>query len=206
MNSKPLEKISNAIGVDDAIKKLREGYVIACATDTVYGLLVDPNNQAAVHKIFKLKGRQEKKPLQLLALSAEAARTFIEIPGRHENLLNYWPGGLTIVGRRKRPTAKGVGTAETIGIRVPSGKTIREILQKFNGPLAATSANASGQPSATTARMVNAYFGQNMPIVAADAEVRAGIGSTVVDITGPNIKILRKGEVKLGSLDSPTPA
>ncbi len=189
------DKTKSDLNLDAVVAELRGGNVIACATDTVYGLLADPVNPEAVQRIFTLKGRAEKKPLQILAISVDVARELIEIPKKFARLLEYWPGGLTLVGARKMTTAAGVGTSRTLGVRVPTGNTIRKLLLQFGGSLGATSANPSGQPSATQAKQVRAYFGDTLRILGADAEVTEAQGSTVIDITGQNIRVLRQGAV-----------
>jgi L-threonylcarbamoyladenylate synthase len=189
--------------ISTAVAALKRGEVIALATDTVYGLVCDPQSTEAVKHLFDLKGRSERKPLQLLAQSAEQARSLIEIPAQAESLTAHWPGALTLIGVAKKKFAAGVGTSvdgktTTLGVRVPSNAIAQSLLAAFGSPLAATSANHSGHPDATTAVQVQQAFQKDIAvIVEADSEVISNAPSTVVDITGPRAVVLRRGALVL---------
>jgi len=187
VNSKNSKKIS------EAVELLRAGDVLAVATDTVYGLICDPRNQAAVDKIFTLKGRDFTKPLQVLVADSVQARELIEIPEHAEELTREWPGPLTLVAKARVQLANRVGKNNTIGVRVPDAPTIVALLKQF-GPLAATSANPSGQPPATTAAQVRGYFDEGfIPLVLGeDAEISVGTASRVVDVTAYPHVVLRQ--------------
>src|SRR3990172_5226682 len=99
--------MNQAEQIEKAVRLLKKGEVIACATDTVYGLLADPQDASAIEKIFLLKGRSLAKPLQILVSDAKSARSLIEIPFQYHYLTKHWPGGLTVIGKRKLSTALG---------------------------------------------------------------------------------------------------
>ena len=176
--------------VTRVVEMLRRGSVVAVATDTVFGLVCDPNNQKAVNQIFKLKGRNTSKPLQVLAADMNVARQLVDLPEHAERLVKEWPGPLTLVAHARARPAKGVGmpasTTERakLGVRVPQGGTIQQLLHKF-GPLAATSANPSSQKPAITRAQVRQYFStEQVPIIIGDDnEVTVMAASRVVDVT-----------------------
>ncbi|MFO0704748.1 MAG: L-threonylcarbamoyladenylate synthase [Candidatus Andersenbacteria bacterium] len=178
--------------LERAVSLLQSGEVLAVATDTVFGLMCDPCNQAAVDKIFTLKGRDFTKPLQVLAVDRKQAQDLIEIPEHAVELTHEWPGALTLVAKAKVQLAKRVGKENTLGVRVPTGATITALLQAF-GPVAATSANPSGQSPATTKAQVAAYFGDTIPLILGeDREVASGSASKVVDVTHQPHVVLRQ--------------
>lgn len=170
--------------MEDAVELLRGGAVLGVATDTVYGLVCDPRNQEAVNKLFALKGREFAKPLQVLVPSREVASTLINIPEHARSLTKAWPGPLTLVAKARVVLADRVGKEGTLGVRVTDAPTLVTLLKNF-GPLAATSANPSGQPPATKRTQVRAYFNEKfLPLILGqDSEIKIGKSSRVVDVT-----------------------
>lgn len=134
---------------DRVVKKtvacLRAGGVIAAPTETVYGLMTCWENDAGRERIYRLKGRDKNKLLQMLAAGADAAATggHVSPDERLTTLVErFCPGALTIVTP---------GPGGSVGLRVPDCPFILAVLKELGGPLAATSANRSGTPPALTA-------------------------------------------------------
>lgn len=186
-----------------AVAALKRGEVLAVATDTVYGLVADPRNQAAVDHLFTLKGRARHHPLQVLAASPEQARSLITIPLRAEGLTKHWPGPLTLVSHSKQLFANGVGEKNRqhqtkLGVRVPRNSTALKLLLAFGGPLAASSANRSGQVDSISASQVRRVFPKGLGgLLEADREVQHAASSTVVDVTDTPWRILRQGVLRI---------
>jgi len=180
-----------------AVEAIRRGAIVGLPTDTVYGLAVDPFNGRAVADLHRLKGRPGGKPIALLVGSLEAASTLglfneqaVDLAGRH------WPGPLTIVVRTLvgLPEWVGDGIASTVGIRYPDHETARDLLRE-TGPLAVTSANLARCDPAIDEVEARAIFGE---AVAVYLEGKGGgLASTVVDSTGPDIRVLRAGPLEL---------
>jgi L-threonylcarbamoyladenylate synthase len=180
------------------------GGLIAFRTDTFYGLGADPFNPAALRRLKSLKGRDEGKPiLVLIGDRAEAARfmsgkseTFDFVSARH------WPGPLTIVVRARRevPPELTAGT-ETIGIRLPDDKEAREFVRICGGALTATSANLSGEPPARTAQEVARSFPSGLDLIVDSNEARGGQPSTVLDLSGPEPRLVRAGALAREALE-----
>ena len=182
-----------------------QGGVIAFRTDTFYGLGADPFNATAVKRIRELKGREGDKPILLLISDDKQIPRFISKQSSvfTEVAKRFWPGPLTIVGegREDLPAELTAGTG-TIGLRLPDDKDVRELVRPCGGALTATSANLSGQPEARSANDVASYFPTGIDLIIDDGEVTATRPSTVIDLSGPEPRIIREGGVKAAELES----
>lgn len=188
---------------EDAIARageiIRAGGIVAMPTETVYGLAGDATNGRAVAAIYAAKGRPSFNPLIVHVGSVEQARTIAEL-GPVASLLAaaFWPGPLTLVAR-VRPEAKiaGLVTAglETVAVRVPAHRIARALLEACGRPLAAPSANTSGRISPTTAQHVAADFGARLEFVLDGGACAHGLESTIVDVSGEGIALLRPGAI-----------
>jgi L-threonylcarbamoyladenylate synthase len=177
---------------------IASGGVIAYPTDTFYGLGADPDNPAAVKRLFGIKGRQKDQPvLLLIADPADAGRWAAEItPGAAEIMKRYWPGPLTLVF-----TARGgvlpeltAGTG-TIGLRVPGSVLARDLIRFLGHALTGTSANLSGRSSLRTAQETAEEIGSLVDLVLDGGETAGGAASTVLDVTADAPRLIRAGAV-----------
>ena len=178
-----------------AVQSVLRGEVVAVPTDTVYGLAADAKNERAVAQIYALKGRPESKPLSVLVSGiADVEALCREIPDSARTLADaFWPGSLTLI-MKKAPGIPDVVTAggDTLGVRCPDSAQTLEIIRN-SAPLAAPSANLSGEPSPTTAAAVLAYFDSLIPVVVDGGKCSVGIESTIIDMTVTPLRILRRG-------------
>lgn len=180
--------------LEQAARAVERGEVVGVPTDTVYGIGVDPWNEEAVAKLYELKGRPEHKPIGLLAASAEQAAEVADLtPARR--LLDLWPGGVTFVVRPRVliPDWLGDSALGTVGIRVPDNETLRRLLAR-TGPLAVTSANRSGQADTLDDATARRVFGDRVAVYL-PGRCPGGLGSTVVDLTEGQPRVLREGPV-----------
>jgi L-threonylcarbamoyladenylate synthase len=185
--------------LDQAVAALRRGQVIAIPTETVYGLAVLPTADG-VERLLATKHRSPEKGIQLLIDSLDQAAAIVDITAQARRLAEaFWPGGLTIVLRRRDdadlPEALG-GGRPTLGMRLPDHAVPRSLARRL-GPIAASSANVSGEPDATTAQRVLESLGEQLALVIDDGPVRGGTPSTVVDCSedeGP-ATVLREGAI-----------
>ena len=186
-----------------ASRIISSGGIIAYRTDTLYGLGADPLNITAVRKIRTLKGREEGKPILLLISDREQVQRFIASRTSTFDRVSdrFWPGPLTLIGlaRPELPIELTAGTA-TIGLRLPDDERVRELVRACGGALTATSANPSNQPVASNADQVKSYFGDEVDLVLDDGEVEATQASTVVDVTGDKLRIIREGLITRAEL------
>ena len=177
---------------------LRAGGVVACATETLFGLLANALDETAVERVCALKGRDPGLPIAVLLPDAAALSLIAEaVPERVQRLAErYWPGPLTLLV----PARAGVPSALTkqgkIGVRVPGPSPALELVRAFGGPLTATSANRSGQPAATTLAEVIAAFPSGLAgHIALPAP--GGLPSSVIDVTGLEPVVVRAGAITL---------
>ena len=179
-----------------AAEILAAGGLVAVPTETVYGLAANGLNAEAVAKIYEVKGRPETKPISLLVSGMEEVETLCEkIPESAYTLAQcFWPGPLTMI-LWKKPIVPALVTAggTTIGVRCPAHEKTLALIQKAGFPLAAPSANLSGQPSPKNAQQVLAYFDGKIEGVIDGGPCAVGIESTIVDLTAHPPKILRLG-------------
>jgi L-threonylcarbamoyladenylate synthase len=165
-----------------AAAALSAGLVVGIPTETVYGLAVLPV-PAALERLVAAKQRSADKGIALLVDSLEQVRALAHVPATAERLAaRFWPGPLTLVlpvlADEPLP-ALLTGGRPTIGVRLPDHAVPRALARVF-GPIAASSANISGEPEATTAAALAASLGAAVALIVDDGPVRGGVPSTVV--------------------------
>ena len=172
---------------EKAAEVLNGGGVAVIPTDTVYGLAARPDFEAAVDRLYTIKGREAKKPIALLASDVEAIGRFgYPIEGKARELAEkYWPGALTLV----------IGAE---GFRIPDHDKTRELIAACGGVLRVTSANLSGRRPATDAPQALADVGLSADYVVDDGVSPGGVPSTVVRVAADgSIEVLREGAIRL---------
>jgi L-threonylcarbamoyladenylate synthase len=188
--------------VEDAISILNKGGVVIAPTETVYGIIADETKNSAVEKIYQIKERDNKKPLQILLPNIAEAQKYIKFNDKSLELAKKnWPGALTLI----LEAVDGHSIADNInsvdnsyGIRVPNSQIIQDILEKFGKPVAATSANISGDNAAVSIASLDKKIIDLADYIIDGGECSIGQSSTVIDYRDEeNPKILRQGSVKL---------
>jgi L-threonylcarbamoyladenylate synthase len=175
--------------LDDCIGR---GGVAVFPADTVYGLACDPSDEAAVARLYELKGRPPDKPAAVMFFDRDRALAALpELGPRTRALLErLLPGALTVLVPSDRfPLAGGAGT---LGLRVP------DVPPLSSGPVLQTSANLAGGPDARRLEDVPEAIRRGADLVLDGGEL-PGTPSTVVDLrayeTGGDLQIVRTGEV-----------
>ncbi len=177
---------------------LRHGGVVACPTETFVGLLANALDSAAVLEVCRLKGRAADQPIGVL-LPDVAALDLVasEVPTRARELAaKHWPGPLSLVLRARPELPRELTREGTISVRVPGPSPALELVRAFGAPLTATSANRSGEPPARTAAEARAVFGDALAAIV-EGDSPGGLASTIVDATGPALRVLRPGPIQL---------
>lgn len=193
-----------AAGLDEAVSTLEAGEVIAIPTETVYGLCALPS-QAGVERLIAVKQRSADKGIQLLVDSVDQVSSLAVLSPAAETLARrFWPGGLTLVLDRRSDIALTEllgGGRPTLGFRLPD-HDVPQALAKRLGPLAASSANVSGEPDATTAQRVLESLGDQVSLILDDGPARGGTASTVVDCSSlvPEPRVLREGAIPVDDI------
>jgi L-threonylcarbamoyladenylate synthase len=185
-----------------AAEILRRGGLVAFPTDTVYGLGAVYQDEMAVLGIYTAKARPPDKAIPILMASIAQLDLVSLEPGEHARILarRFWPGPLTIVVP-KHPGVPRAVAPETVGLRVPDNLVARDLIRRA-GPLAVTSANLSGQDSLVTAAQVLKQLDGRIDLILDGGTTAGGIPSTVVDCTGEQLVILRRGPLALEELQA----
>ncbi len=197
---------ADAAGVGEAARLLLAGSLVAFGTETVYGLGADATQPAAVASVFDAKGRPHFNPLICHYPDAEAAFAHVEA-GAAARLLAaaFWPGPLTMVLPRRVtcPVALLAGAGlETLAVRAPALDPARALLRAVGRPVAAPSANRSGQVSPTSAAHVLDGLGGRIAAVLDSGDCRVGVESTVVDLAAGAPCLLRPGGVPVEAIEA----
>ena len=191
--------------VEKIASLLRRGEVVSLPTDTLFSLTCDATTTLAVRKIARLKGRDANKPIPVFVRGVADAESFCVFNEEARGLAErFWPGPLTLVLPIRRGNAiisselLTEGQAGTIAVRAPGHALIQEILSRLQRPITGTSANLSGQPNLLTAAEIEAVFGKEIIVVDAPLPAyHSPTPSTIVECTGPELKILRQGTLLL---------
>jgi L-threonylcarbamoyladenylate synthase len=169
------------VSTRDAVAALRAGNVALVPTETVVGLVAA---ESGLPRVREIKGRDADKPIALLcATTEEAFGLAANVPPLARELAElYWPGPLTLV--------LDLPSGGTIGVRVPAGRAVRDLLEAYDGPLYATSANLSGEPASAAPDEVDPRVLEAVDIVVR-GEKGTGEASAVVDLSGGHVRLLR---------------
>lgn len=191
--------------IKKAAQALKDGYLVAFPTETVYGLGADALNQKAVNRIYSGKGRPIEHPLIVhISSILKLAEWAIEIPEHAIKLAEeFWPGSMTLILKRSGLARDYItGGQNYVAIRVPDNPIALALLEKFeiNGGfgVVAPSANKFGAVSPTTASAVMAELGDNLSnldLILDGGNCSVGIESTIIDATTENLRIIRPGAV-----------
>jgi L-threonylcarbamoyladenylate synthase len=185
---------------------LLDGELVAFATETVYGLGADATNNRAVAAIFTAKGRPHFNPLIChYPAAAEAFRHVSASPMAAALADAFWPGPLTLVLPRRVtcPVALLAGAGlDTLAVRVPAHDDALALLRAVGRPIAAPSANRSGQVSPTTAQHVLDGLDGRIAAVVDGGPCAVGVESTVLDLSGERPFLLRPGGVPATAIEA----
>ena len=196
--------LDTAQGYSDAAPILKRGGLVAFATETVYGFGADATNSKAVASIFEAKGRPSFNPLIVHVGSVEQAKELVEWNDQAQTLADrFWPGPLSLVLKlRNHTTISPLVTAglDTLAIRVPAHPSAKAILRSFGGPIAAPSANLSGQISPTTAEHVLNGLATKIDAVLDGGACKVGLESTIVGLFDEP-RLLRPGGVSADDIE-----
>lgn len=195
----------DATGLKRAAQLLRDGQLVAFATETVYGLGGDARNDRAVASIYAAKGRPSFNPLIAHVADQDAARALVDfVPGAGRLAAAFWPGALTLVlplrpdaGMSKLVTAG----LDTLAVRVPDHALARELLARVGGPVAAPSANPSGRISPTRADHVLDGLNGRIAAVLDGGACSVGVESTIVGFD-PDPVFLRAGGLPAEAIEA----
>lgn len=188
-----------------AVEFLRAGQLVAFPTETVYGLGADASSAEALRRLYQAKGRPTDHPVIVHLHHAEQVHDWAQdVPEVLDALsAKFWPGPLTVVLKRKPHVLNQVtGGQDTVAVRLPNHPVARQLLQAFDGGLAAPSANKFGRLSPTLAVDVRNEFKSEVAMVLDGGSCEVGIESTIIDLSGGTPKILRPGMITALDIES----
>lgn len=188
--------------LEDALKALNDHQVIAFPTETVFGLGVFYDDFEAYNLLNKVKNRHEDKPYTMMLYDINEINKYADVDKKYLPIIKkYMPGSLTILVKAKENVPNYVThNTKIIGIRIPSNKEALELLRFVKKPLLVPSANKADQKPALCDEEVNAIFGNEISVIIPGKAI-GGQASTIIDLTGEEIKLIRKGPIPLEELN-----
>ena len=196
-------------GFDAAVTAVGDGAAIVFPTDTVYGIGADPFSADAVQTLLDAKHRGQDMPPPVLIAERSMMRALVaSVPESAKELARaFWPGPLTLILDVQKSVGLQVGeTRGTVALRVPDHDGARELLRR-TGPLAVSSANISGQPSATNCADAQEQLGESVAVYLDGGPTPGPEPSTIVDCSSdPDGVVLRLGKLSLEQLQEAVPS
>jgi L-threonylcarbamoyladenylate synthase len=193
-------------GIARAAALLSAGALVAFGTETVYGLGADATDAHALAQVFAAKGRPHFNPLICHYPDDTAAFAQVEASATARRLAAaFWPGPLTLVLPRlpSCPVAQLAGAGlDTLAVRVPAHVTALALLRAVGRPVAAPSANRSGQVSPTTPQHVLDGLAGRIDAVLDSGPCPLGVESTVLDLTTDRPFLLRPGGATVEAIEA----
>ncbi|MCX8529305.1 MAG: L-threonylcarbamoyladenylate synthase [Rhodoluna sp.] len=185
-------------GMRKAKQALAKGDLVVVPTDTVYGLAADAFSAKAVQALLDAKGRGRQSPPPVLIPNVDSLYALADSvsPTALRLAEKYWPGPLTLILRAQASLQWDLGeTKGTVALRVPNHRITLALLAE-SGPLAVSSANLTGKPAANTVNQAFDYLGDKVAVYLDGGDAELGEASTILDLTGEKIRIVREGVLK----------
>ncbi len=186
----------------EVVEVLKAGGLVVYPTDTLYGLGADPYDEAAMDRLYRVKGRPHGEPVALVVAGLEEARQLAHLTRAAHRLWDaFLPGPLTLIVHATPEAPRRVVTREGgLGLRMPDHGVPLAMAREF-GPLTTTSANRHGRPPPRTVEEAEAQLGDAVDLYVDAGPCPVGEGSTVVDLTGERATVKREGAVSREELE-----
>ena len=186
----------------EALEALNNHQVIAFPTETVFGLGVFYDDEEAYNLLNKIKRRREDKPYTMMLSKVEDIFKYADVDEKYLKLIKkYMPGPLTILVRSKdNVPAYVTHRTRILGVRIPENAEALELLRYIKKPLLVPSANRADEKPALNDEEVRAIFQDEIKVVVPGKTCK-GQPSTIIDLTGNEIKLIRKGPISLEELN-----
>ena len=196
--------ISDKEQLTQAAEILEKGGLVACPTETVYGLCANALNETAVKNIYKAKGRPSDNPLIVHIADLDMLEPLVQdiTPMARKLMDAFWPGPMTLIFKATDRVPRVLtGGLDTVAIRFPSDPTMNGLIKACRLPLAAPSANTSGKPSPTNFMRVYEDLNGKIDCIINGNQSEYGVESTIIDTTGEIATILRPGGITFEMLE-----
>lgn len=190
--------------LEKAAELIKRGKIVVFPTETVYGIGTNGLDEVAVRKLYDVKKRPLDKPISLLVSNMEMvneiAKDTTEI--EYKIMQKFFPGPLTII-LKKNSLVPDIVTAgqDTVGVRMPSGEIARNLVEMAGVPIAAPSANITGEPSGTDLQEIKKHFEGKADFFIDGGISQLGIASTIVQVEDGKPQILRQGSITLEQIN-----
>ncbi|MEA3325771.1 MAG: L-threonylcarbamoyladenylate synthase [Chloroflexota bacterium] len=203
MTAPKILSIENPKAIPLAKRVIQNHGIIVFPTDTIYGIAADTFSAIGINKIYQVKQRPKDKALPVLIGDLIQLESLILPISEKANRITktFWPGQLTLVLPKGPKIPPELSPYPTIGIRMPDLRFTLQLLQE-TGPLATTSANLSGGANPVTVQDVIEQLDGEIDLILDGGPTPGSTASTVIDVTGPEIKILRQGPIRLEDLET----
>lgn len=188
-------KIYNQDEIDKLAEILKNDGVISVPTDTVYGVCARMNSKKAYENLIKVKKRPINKAFPIMCADESQIKEIAVVDKRAEELIRkFMPGPITLILYKKPNQPDYINNGKnTIAVRMATSDVLKKLIQKTQSPLFMSSANQSGEPTCTTIEEITQKCPKLDGIM--EGKIIFNQGSTIVDCTLEQIKIIRKGPI-----------
>ena len=190
--------------VKKAAELIKQGKIVVFPTETVYGIGTNGLYENAVKRLFEVKQRPLDKPISLLVSNMEMVNLIAKdiTETEYKIMENFFPGPLTII-LKKKDIVPDIVTAgqDTVGVRMPAGEVARNLVEIAGVPIAAPSANITGEPSGTNLQEIRIKFEGKVDLFIDGGISELGLASTIVQVIDGKPQILRQGSISLEEIN-----
>lgn len=187
--------------IDELVRILKNDGVISVPTDTVYGVCACMNSEKAHDKLVIVKNRPKNKLFPIMCADEEQIKSIAIVDDRAEKIIKaYMPGPITLILKKNYNLPDYINNGnDTIAVRMATSKILEDLIRKVGSPLFMSSANQSGEKTCTSLDEIE----KACPLLDGMLEgtVTFGKGSTILDCSSEDIKILRQGPILKEQID-----
>ena len=204
-----MAKFGNLFNIDSdfngAIKRASkiyfEGGVFIYPTDTVYGFGANPFNEEAVNRVNDIKGREAGKWYILLINDINNLLKYVELRSEKDMdfFISIWPNPVSVILNLNNKT-KGILQRNTAAFRIPNNRFCQKLLSEVKMPLISTSVNRNNQPPLMEPSLIIDEFGTEVEAIFYTDKKSFFDASTIIDLSGSELKIVREGKIKFEEL------
>lgn len=196
-----MTKVITPLEINELVEAIQKDKVVAFPTETVYGLGVKFNSRVALDQLMEAKNRDYSKAITLMVSKKEDIKQYAYVSNDASRIIDaFMPGMITLVFKKKEYVDPVMTNGkDTIGIRIPDSEFVLKLLENA-GPMLVTSANLSNHSNTTTTEEVLDQLDGRIDYVV-EGRTTDSIASTVVDVSGDEVKILREGKITLKMIE-----
>jgi tRNA threonylcarbamoyl adenosine modification protein (Sua5/YciO/YrdC/YwlC family) len=182
--------------IRQAAQIIESGGIVAVPTDSAYALVCRLDDKAAVEKLRRIRGVDEKHHLTLLVRDLSEIATYARVDNRqYRQLKAVTPGPYTVIleATKEVPRRLSHPSRKTIGIRVPENAILLALLDELGAALIGTTLQLPGdEHMLSDPDEVRERLDRQIELV-----IDGGAGTleptTIVDLTGPEAELVRAG-------------